>query len=338
MWQHFAQADVHFPTAKAAKSISRKIFLAVKENLADSFVNVDQVSLTVDAWTVENDCTLMGITVHWVDMSWNLCKRFLAVRELVDKDNAESMADVILHVLKEFELESKVLAVTSDNASTNKKMMTILAEKLKDINMRFTADGHVPCVVHILNLVVQAGFKHLHITQPFLTNNPEEDSREVKVNEDISPQHANTTSLGNVVARVRRLVTAVHRLSQELEQDVKRIPLDCPTKWISTFGMLKAATAKREVLSKAAVAFLASTGENFGVADDEWDMLEEFIHVLGPFSVAIPHVCKSKTPVSEVIALVNGLMKHLEDEEKRRSSQSMQQCCGATNPSPRQVF
>ena len=48
-----------------------------------------------------------------------------------------------------------------DNASNNKKMIAMMAKKLKRENKNFTAKMHIPCFAHILNLVVQSALRAL---------------------------------------------------------------------------------------------------------------------------------------------------------------------------------
>ena len=48
----------------------------------------------------------------------------------------------------------QVSAVTTDNASSNNKMIAVMAKKLKRDNKNFTVKRHIPCFAHILNLIV----------------------------------------------------------------------------------------------------------------------------------------------------------------------------------------
>ena len=57
----------------------------------------------------------------------------------------------------------QVSGVTTDNASRNKKMIAIMAKKLKRDNKNFTTKRHIPCFAHILNLVVQSAIKSFNI-------------------------------------------------------------------------------------------------------------------------------------------------------------------------------
>ena len=53
--------------------------------------------------------------------------------------------------------------MTTDNASSNKKMIAMMVKKLKRDNKNFTAKRHIPCFANILNLVVQSAIKSFDI-------------------------------------------------------------------------------------------------------------------------------------------------------------------------------
>ena len=53
--------------------------------------------------------------------------------------------------------------MTTDNASNNKKMIAMMAKKLKRENKNFTTKRHIPCFAHIVNLVVQSAIKSFDI-------------------------------------------------------------------------------------------------------------------------------------------------------------------------------
>ena len=51
----------------------------MKETIAKGFTSVHHVTLTVDVWTTENGCDLLGVKTHWIDAVWEYCE---SVREI----------------------------------------------------------------------------------------------------------------------------------------------------------------------------------------------------------------------------------------------------------------
>ena len=119
--------------------------------------------------------------------------------------------------------------MTTDNASSNKKMIAMMAKKLKRDNKNFTAKRHIPCFAHILNLVVQSAIKSFDI--PSASHLMEEEGDEqlmtfdydsdMDVKEDVDVGPSTSTSMHRVhitldeaVAKVRTLVWATRNGSQ----------------------------------------------------------------------------------------------------------------------------
>ena len=71
--------------------------------------------------------------------------------------NGVSLAEKILLLMKDWDLDKKVMCLTLDNASSNDLCVDMLKSQLK-----LLCDGeffHVRCCAHILNLIVKEGLK-----------------------------------------------------------------------------------------------------------------------------------------------------------------------------------
>ena len=220
--------------------------------------------------------------------------------------------------------------MTTDNASSNKKMIAIMAKKLKRDNKNFTPKRHIPCFAHILNLVVQSAIKSFHI--PSASQLMEEEGNEqltafdyasdIDVEEDVDIGPSTSTSmhrvhvtLGEAVAKVRNLVRATRNGSQrrlmyaKLCADLKMsdnnlLELDCPTRWNSTYDMLRAAIEKRVVLDEGTSHF-KTNGKETKISKDEWELLRIFTDLLEPFSFATQHVYQTVTPtITDVLFIL----------------------------------
>ena len=58
----------------------------------------------------------------------------------------------------------QVCAITTDTASNNATMIDELMKTMSHINPLFDCKCHMPCLAHVLNLVVQDGLKELKTT------------------------------------------------------------------------------------------------------------------------------------------------------------------------------
>ena len=116
-----------------------------------------------------------------------------------------------------------------DNASSNKKMIAMMAKKLKRENNNFTTNRHIPFFAYILNLIVQSTIKSFDIPSETQLMEKEGDKQlrasnyasDMDVEEDVDVGTSTSTSthrlhvtLGEAMAKVRTLVRAARNGSQ----------------------------------------------------------------------------------------------------------------------------
>ncbi|XP_078447664.1 putative transcriptional regulator tpeD [Wolffia australiana] len=261
------------------------MYINVQGKLVEMFAEVSSVSLTVDAWTSQNNIALLGITAHWIDNNWKICELLLGLRQIKGSYSGSNLATIVVEVAYHYGIESKICAITTDNASNNRTMIASIVEKLKTVNPQFMMDQHVPCFAHILNLVVQARLKEVCNPEPPTANllrvrdirpvTPldTEDPTDSNVEEDIA---AVVAPLGEAVSRVRAIVNPIQGSTQRMEKyvdmcmmfylpDSNKIKIDCPTRWNSTFKMSERAFSKKEVLDHLAMQFLSTPSRDYGL-------------------------------------------------------------------------
>ncbi|KAL5743189.1 hypothetical protein ACOSP7_029921 [Xanthoceras sorbifolium] len=118
----------------------------LKKMLRESKV---RVSLTTDTWTSIKNINYMIVTAHFIDSDWQLQKRILSFTQ---------------NILLEWGIE-RVFTITMDNATTNTTDVQYLIRKLNSWHVDGTVLGgrflHVRCCAHILNLIVNDGFRDM---------------------------------------------------------------------------------------------------------------------------------------------------------------------------------
>ena len=136
------------------KAKAFNLYAELKTSICDRLESVDRLAITLDCWTFDNRISFIGLAVHWVDTEWKMCEFVLGIRHLEGSHTRECLSAVVLEVLVEFNLSAKVCAITTDNASNNSTMMTILERELRQMNSHFSAKRHVLCMAHVINLVM----------------------------------------------------------------------------------------------------------------------------------------------------------------------------------------
>jgi len=113
------------------------MYVDERENVKDFILNAPgRVAMTTDNW--KNDSTneeYICVTAHFVDSNWQLQKRILRFRTLVPSYDATCISDEIILFLQQWNLEHKLLTITTDNASYTMPMVNhikrhVLVKKL----------------------------------------------------------------------------------------------------------------------------------------------------------------------------------------------------------------
>ena len=147
------------PTRQAVSKQIEEIFKEQKNIIRNTlFLLKQKMSLTTDAWTACTNQAYLSVTLHWIDKDWNMQHILLDIIPIHENHTGLALAKNFLTTLKEYGIESKILAVTSDNAANmiafGKHLSKMLADECN--NNEFM---HFRCAAHILNLAVQAGMK-----------------------------------------------------------------------------------------------------------------------------------------------------------------------------------
>jgi hypothetical protein len=142
------------PGRKNVKNVILKQFEKKRERIASFIKNISgKVALTTDIWSSLKFESFLGITIHFIDENWVLRHFTLDIFRFKGSHTGQAIANEIYKVLVEFGLETKTIAITTDNGSN----MVLGARTLKStLTNSFI---HCRCVAHVLNLVVVAGLK-----------------------------------------------------------------------------------------------------------------------------------------------------------------------------------
>lgn len=117
-----------------------------RASLQERVQKVTAVCLTTDCWTSRTTTSFMSVTCHFIE-NYKMVSCLLDCFEFSDRHTSENLAEELLRVAKEGQVENKVLCCVSDNAANITKAIKIL---------KWT---HHPCLVHTINLVVRDGLK-----------------------------------------------------------------------------------------------------------------------------------------------------------------------------------
>ena len=147
--QHFGY---QLPGKTFIKNKIMKCFEDGKKQIIDMFRNTDsKISITLDLWTSTVGTPYIGITAHWVNSNWKLCSISLDFLECPFSHDGENLSNIVFEIVKDFGISTKIIVITTDNASNMTSFYNFLYEKIKLYSPHVT---HFGCGCHIINLAV----------------------------------------------------------------------------------------------------------------------------------------------------------------------------------------
>ena len=186
-----------------------------------------RVNIITDYWVSIQCINYMCITAHYIDAEWKLQKKIISFVP-VTSHRGEYIAKSLENCLLEWGVK-KVFTVTVDNASSNDTALEFFKKKLMSwgtsaVKVKFV---HMRCIAHILNLVVNEGLKESGMS----VKRVREAVRYIK----------------NSPARLHKFREFADLLGVESKCSLS---LDVPTRWNSTYMMLKTAYLFDKIFEK----------------------------------------------------------------------------------------
>ncbi|CAJ2652666.1 unnamed protein product [Trifolium pratense] len=277
MWAfEYANPDFRKFSRKTTSSDCVALFENEKKELKKLLESVSKISLTTDMWKSSHQVVeYMVITGHFIDAGWNLQKRVLSFVKVPAPRRGIDVADAIYKCLKSWGIENKVFSVSVDNASYNDSCLRYLKDYLS-LSSKLILDGslfHVRCCAHILNLLVQDGLSKI---------------KDIIFNVRESVKYINHND-----ARLKAFCDVVEQ--RGLKE--RKLIIDCPTRWNSTFNMLSIA-----LKFKIAFAAYKEREPHYDLAPspEEWNKVEKVCKLLEVFNRATHVISGSEYPTANL--------------------------------------
>ena len=183
------------------RSLYDILFQQIYTKLQDHCNTGGKISITLDAWSSITRILFLGITGHYIEKRSNQFPSILlGFERLRGSHTADSLSRVCLIVLQGFQLTNHIRAVTSDNATTNTKMLHILEQSLPGFNAK---GNHIRCMAHIINWAVQELLSHLRVTASDIQSNNTSTSSTITLRPSIDP-------IFQVFGKARAIIRKVH--------------------------------------------------------------------------------------------------------------------------------
>ncbi|KAG8386485.1 hypothetical protein BUALT_Bualt03G0153500 [Buddleja alternifolia] len=201
-----------------------------KEKVYESIHHLHgRINLAVDMWGSPESSEYICLTASYIDADWRLQKKMLNFISLDGSHTDDILSEVIVKSLTDWAMDRKLFSMTFDDCSTYEVMVFKIKDWLSQ-NKPLLKNGElfdVRCATHLLKSIVREVMEAFHD----VTHKVRETIRHVKSTQAILGKF-------NESAQQAGINTG------------RRLVLDCPMQWNSTYLMLEAATEYKGAFCK----------------------------------------------------------------------------------------
>ncbi|XP_059436160.1 zinc finger BED domain-containing protein RICESLEEPER 2-like [Corylus avellana] len=277
-WKKISRATVRNDCITTYQNEKRKLRTLLKL--------VDKVNITTDMWTSCQRVSYMVVTCHFVDSTWCLQKRILNFCNVPPPHSGVVIADALRDCFSDWGIEDKIHTITVDNASANDSAIRIIKDDFELKNALLVGGRlfHVRCCAHITNLLVQSGLAEIR-----------------GIIDDVRQ------GIKYIVASESRL-NVFSEIAKRLHLPCKKLILDVPTRWNSTYLMLDTAIKFKEVFPRY---HRVEQAFQWVVTPEQWEMVGNVNQVLSVFNDVTNVVSGSEYPTANLYLLEVWRMKEV---------------------------
>ena len=282
---------------------------AVYKELGDA----ETVAFSLDVWKAPNRKYIFAIIVHWTTKDFMDRQIVLHFGHLKGSHTGENLARETLTVLKLFNLERKLVAITGDNASNNPTLCRHLHKLLsKDFTsdithppydcreqMEFKGDqSFIRCLAHILNLIAKAILKALNAGS-------HKDAKKLIYEMAEKKIESFTNTPRSAIARLRLIVLWILASEQRTlkfrEYSEVGLDYDVDTRWNALLKMLELAIRSKDAINHMCEEYSAL--EPLKLSPNEWNFLGEIYEVMLPFYEKTLLVSQDSPTITQATAI-----------------------------------
>ncbi|KAG8487278.1 hypothetical protein CXB51_020584 [Gossypium anomalum] len=233
-----------------------------------------RINLAVEMWSSPENTNHVCMMAHYVGDDWKLQKKILNFVTLDSSHTDDLLSGVIIKCLMDWDIGSKLFAVTLDDFSTNDDIVLRIKEQISENKSRLS-NGQlldVRSAAHVLNSIVQDAMEALRVVIQKIRGTV----RYVKSSQSIQ-------------GKFKEMVLQTGINSQ------KNLVLDCPIRWNSTYLMLETAIEYRNAFCQ-----LPELDLDLALSDEEWEWASSITGYLKLFIEIINVFSSNKCPTANI--------------------------------------
>jgi hAT family C-terminal dimerisation region len=277
---------------------------------------ISSVHLTIDAWTTPHQTmALLGIVAHFVGADGKLYGIVIGLEELDGPHSGMNMAEYVLKVVQDYEIEKSIGYLVMDNASSNETLAYELERHL--LMTHWTSERHrLRCFGHVLNLSVRAfwfgemgskiGQQETYYEMIVVD---EENEESVESSKRRTDEFAKWRKMGpwgkihNVCVYIRGSTQRKELFRQIGAQ--KMVTAENATRWNTGYDMVKTALELRNEIERFCIRH--PDLDDDALTNEEWQQLVAVQDILRPFWEATLRMESRTATIPSVIPLLEFL-------------------------------
>ncbi|KAL4302404.1 hypothetical protein GQ457_10G016050 [Hibiscus cannabinus] len=274
-----------------------------------------RINLAVEMWSSTENSSHVCMTAHYVGDDWKLQKKILNFVTLDSSHTDDMLSEVIIKCLMDWDIESKLFAVTFDDFSTTDDIVPRIKEQVSENKSRLI-NGQlldVRSAAHVLNSVVQDAMEALRVVIQKIRGSVQY----VKSSQSIQGKFQEMTQQTGINSQ-------------------KSLVLDFPIQWNSTYVMLETAIEYRDAFCQ-----LPDLDLDLAVSDEEWEWaisitgyLKLFIEIISVFSsnkcptanIYFPEICHVHIQLIDWCKSPNNFLSSLAAKMKAKFDKYWSKC------------
>jgi hypothetical protein len=134
------------PCTKTLKDRISSAYESGIDKVKNQLLQLENVSLTLDAWSSLAHIPYLGVTAHWMTSKFEPCELLLSMEELPYPHGAAEIQEHLVDLFDNWEISPKITAIVTDNGSNVKKTCNDMG-----------IGERIPCAVHTLQLSIGKG-------------------------------------------------------------------------------------------------------------------------------------------------------------------------------------
>ena len=253
----------------------------VKADLKDQLRSALWASFTTDIWTSRKNTPFITITVHFLAQG-KLQTKVLGCIKFWESHTSQHIEEKMRGILEEFDLQTKIVTGTTDNAHN-------IVKAVRDLLGR-----HVPCFAHCLNLCAN-------------------DSLDLY--EDLKESRQKVMGLIKEMNYSSKAKKVFMDCQERLNiRPFKPLIAEVKTRWNSTFLMFQRALELKDAIT----LYQVHSGQEQGLSPQNWDYIKKALRLLRPlYEATVEMSGEQYVTGSKVVPMSKTLLGWYSGEETR---------------------